>query len=77
MKIPRPYFSAALPIIITEPGKYITRSGEVVEVLEISTSRRSMYSAHGVYSDGVREAWHKSGRIFPTIDTVNDIVKKA
>ena len=75
MKIPPPYFSPLLPTIITGPGRYFTRCGEVVTVL--SVTGKSLYSCIGAYANGTRESWHKSGRIFPATDTTNDIIGTA
>ncbi|NCA91229.1 MAG: hypothetical protein EOM92_20720 [Gammaproteobacteria bacterium] len=55
--------------IIPGPGQYRTRAGELVVV----ESRRGRW-ADGRYSDGTRESWHRSGRIFPNLASSNDIV---
>lgn len=63
------------PIVITQPGQYITRGGETVTVT--AASWRHDFGCVGTYSDGVAERWHRSGRILATRETRNDIVKEA
>jgi hypothetical protein len=65
-----------LPEIITEPGQYQTRCGEVVTVVSISQKYRHDFENRGSYPNGVAERWHKSGRIFATSTTDNDIVAR-
>lgn len=72
MKFLPPYFSPCLPVVITAPGVYITRSGERVQV----THCVGRY-ATGYYSSDTPERWHNSGRIFPVTDTANDILSPA
>lgn len=69
------YFAplVARPIIITQPGSYRTRRGEVVTVAEVSISHD--FGCIGSYSDGTQERWHKSGRIFAGRETANDIIE--
>lgn len=62
-----------LPTIITKPGKYLTRNGETVVVWEISTKHDLGCIGH-YYQNGLPESWHKSGRIYATSETANDIV---
>lgn len=61
--------------VITTPGKYITRAGELVEVTEAST--RHDFNCTGTYSNGIREGWHKSGRLYFGQQSPNDIVRAA
>ncbi len=68
-KILPPYFPATLPVIITEPGIYLTRCGERVAVTYVAGHR-----AYGNYACGIKESWHKSGRLFPSTASTNDIV---
>lgn len=63
-----------LPAVIDGPGKYVTRCGEVVEI--VKSSNRHDYGCTGTYSNNVAERWHKSGRIFATKETANDVVSK-
>ena len=63
------------PVIIDEPGDYRTREGLVVEVHHAST--RHDAQCRGAYPDGVKERWHKSGRIFTGQESINDIISKA
>lgn len=66
------YFSPGLPIIITEPGQYVTRSGEVVTV---DVVKQSLYAdCRGRYSNGVEERWNCSGRIWTGQECQNDIL---
>lgn len=62
-----------LPVIVTESGAYVTRCGETVTIS--SASRKHDHGCVGAYSDGTAERWHKSGRVFATRETANDIVK--
>ena len=62
------------PVIITEPGTYITRCGERVTIETVST--RHDFGCRGVYSNGIVERWHKSGRIFAGVETQNDIIRR-
>ena len=61
-----------LPTIVTGPGTYLTRNGATVTIE--SASARNDLRCYGHYSSGVREGWHKSGRILATSETANDIV---
>ena len=63
-----------IPVIIDAPGEYITRCGEVVQVTQ--SSHRHNFGCIGTYSNNVREKWHKSGRIFATQESANDVVRK-
>lgn len=63
------------PDIITAPGEYVTRSGETVTVTD--ASRRHDFRCIGTYSNGIREGWHKSGRLYFGIESKNDIVRHA
>jgi hypothetical protein len=71
------YFAplVVLPTIIVEPGSYVTRSGEVVSVSAVS--RGYGFTCDGLYPNGVRERWHRSGRISASRETANDIVRAA
>lgn len=62
------------PIVIAEPGVYVTRCGEPVIVRAVS--RRHNFGCVGHYLNGVAERWHKSGRIFAGTETANDIVRQ-
>lgn len=64
----------SLPIIIAGPGKYLTRCGDLV-VVE-SFGRVANFSCVGSYPDGVKESWHRSGRLFANVISDNDIVTK-
>lgn len=61
-----------LPTIITKPGVYETRAGEKVQIL---VCRRDGFGCFGIYSSGIHERFHQSGRIFATSESTNDIVK--
>lgn len=66
-----------LPVIIDEPGKYVTRCGDVVTVTKVSS--RHDINCHGYYGERykTKERWHKSGRLYATTESFNDIVSKA
>lgn len=64
-----------LPTVVTGPGAYVTRCGETVTVDVAST--RHEFGCHGTYPGNIRESWHKSGRLFASRETANDIVKPA
>ncbi len=69
-----PLFS--LPVIINEPGEYLTRGGDRVTIDRAST--RHEFGCVGSYvACGTAEKWHMSGRILATSQTQNDIVRKA
>lgn len=64
-----------LPTIITKPGYYETRGGDVVKITKIS--EKHDLECEGIYVGTTTfDGWHKSGRLFATIETVNDIVKE-
>lgn len=64
-----------LPTVITEPGYYLTRSGEVVHVY--SVSKQHNFDCFGAYQeDGQHDSWHKSGRVYASRETDIDIVAK-
>lgn len=63
------------PDIITGPGQYVTRSGETVTITAAST--RQDFRCVGHYSNGIREGWHKSGRLYFGMESANDIVRAA
>ena len=62
-----------LPTVITKTGKYQTRNGETVLIRSVSD--RHNHSCIGTYSNGVEDGWHKSGRIYYSLESSNDIVK--
>lgn len=59
------------PKIITVPGQYKTRSGELVTVNALTQKH-----AFGLYSNGIEENWYLTGHIWPTKECQNDIVEK-
>lgn len=71
------YFAplVGLPAVITEPGAYLTRCGEPVQIK--ATSRRHDFGCAGLYPEGQAEHWHKSGRLFASRESLNDIVRRA
>lgn len=73
MRRPIPYeaFFLSKPVVITTPGQYVTRSGEVVEVDEAN----DYHWKFGRYPSGIRERWHCSGYIFSGRETPNDIIR--
>jgi hypothetical protein len=64
-----------LPVVITANGKYLTRSGEVVEVTVVSNNQD--LGCKGTYSTGQADSWHRSGRLFSMKHSMNDIVQAA
>ena len=63
-------------VIIDGPGKYLTRGGEVAIIEQAST--RHDLNCKGTYEAcGTVEGWHKSGRLFSTTESRNDIVSRA
>lgn len=64
-----------LPTIIIAPGRYKTRRGDTVAISH--ASKRHDFGCAGTYADGVREAWHRSGRLLAARETPNDIVSPA
>lgn len=63
------------PVIITAPGCYLTRAGELVTINVASW--RNDHGCVGTYSNGVADRWHRSGRIYPGMESGNDIVRAA
>jgi hypothetical protein len=64
-----------LPDVITQPGQYFTRAGEVVTVRRVSAKHD--FGCRGIYSTGQADGWHKSGRLYFGILSDNDIVRPA
>ena len=65
----------ALPVVITGPGKYIARSGEEVNIKV--AGGRVAFDCIGSYASGQTDAWNRSGRLYPGIESQNDIVRPA
>jgi len=78
MKILPHYYSVTLPVIIDGPGKYRTRCGETVVITHIQQGGGC--DRCGFYDTGeetpIRDRWHKSGRVYPSTDSNNDILEK-
>lgn len=70
------YFTAfiTLPTIITEPGRYLTRSGEKVNIFQANT--KHVFGCIGKYPEGIEDRWHKSGRLYAHTLSPNDIISK-
>lgn len=70
------YFASLVvrPTVISGPGKYVTRCGEIVEIVQ--SSHRHDYGCAGTYSNRTTERWHKSGRLFASRETANDVVAR-
>lgn len=75
---PRAYFTglAVLPVIVTAPGLYVTREGLVVQV-DVAGGKAAAFDCTGAYPNGVREHWHRSGRLYFGQPSCNDIVRAA
>ena len=71
------YFASmvTLPIVIDGPGRYVTRGGEIVTIETVG--RNHAFNCYGAYANGVRDSWHRSGRLFASITSSNDIVGAA
>lgn len=71
-----PYWIVSLcllnPTVVTGPGRYVTRGGEVVTVSSVNT-----FQAFGSYENGIKERWTVSGRVLPVYESPNDIVGPA
>lgn len=65
----------SLPVVIANVGKYITRNGEVVDVSVVSSNQD--LGCKGTYSSGQTEGWHRSGRLYSSKQSTNDIVQAA
>lgn len=61
-----------LPTVIKAPGQYLTRAGDLVTIDR--TSQRHDFGCVGRYADGIGEQWHRSGRIYASTATANDII---
>lgn len=61
-----------LPTVIDGAGKYVTRCGESAEIAQ--SSHKHDFGCIGTYSNGTTERWHKSGRLFASRETANDVV---
>jgi len=61
------------PDVISAPGEYVARSGEVVTIT-VASSRHD-HGCIGTYGNGIADRWHKSGRIFAGMESGNDIVR--
>ena len=68
------YFAdlVGLPAVVVAVGFYLTRAGELVHVDAVSA--RHDFGCTGSYANGAGERWHKSGRLFAGMLSVNDIV---
>ena len=71
-----------LPVIVTQPGDYVTRDGRRVTIHEVTQAMEYTYRAKGafwkMYRGKVRprgfQAWHVSGRLDVVRETAGDIV---
>ena len=67
------------PTVITEPGQYKTRCGEIVTV-ESTSAKHNDFENRGFYGTKearIDEGWHRTGRINASRETANDIVSRA
>lgn len=73
---PKAWFSSLVTknVVIAEPGEYITRGGEKVAIIKASSNHD--FGCRGKYATGQRDNWHKSGHVFFSKESVNDIVSK-
>jgi len=65
-----------LPVVITAPGQYETRRGEIVTVDTTAGKGAHRRNWHGRYENGVAESWHSSGRLYAGQTCANDIVRR-
>ncbi|MFL1449187.1 hypothetical protein ACI77O_12400 [Pseudomonas tritici] len=65
-----------LPVVITEPGEYLTRCGDTVTVATVS-DRHDLNNKGSYNACGTDDSWHKSGRILGSRETANDIICRA
>ena len=63
-----------MPPIITAPGQYRTRRGELVTITEVAKGH--MFACRGTYPCGTVDHWHKSGRLYAGRESINDIISK-
>jgi hypothetical protein len=63
------------PAVITAPGQYRTRGGEVVTITVACNNYWYNYCT-GIYPNGVADSWHRSGRLYSGTLSDNDIVEK-
>lgn len=68
-----PLFS--LPAVITEPGIYLTRGHELVDIKRVSS--RHDFGCEGSYIEhNIVDTFHKSGRLYATVESNNDILMR-
>jgi hypothetical protein len=64
-----------LPVIIDGAGWYETRQGERVHIRS-STNSPTSFGCIGRYEGGPCDGWHRSGRLYFTVKSMNDIIRK-
>ncbi len=62
------------PVVVTGPGLYETRGGELARVESVAA--KGLFRCRGAYACGISESWPVSGRIFPHMQSRNDLVRK-
>lgn len=65
-----------LPTVIDAPGEYRTRGGGRVTIKTASPAPMSA-DCTGAHENGVLDHWHRSGRIYAGMLSLNDIVARA
>jgi hypothetical protein len=70
-------FAGLVPLntVITSPGQYLTRGGETVTINKATTDHK--FGCHGAYASGALDCWHRSGRLYFTLESPNDIISAA
>ena len=64
-----------LPTVITVPGEYRARCGDLVAITRVST--RPDFGCLGMYlDDGIVDSWHCSGRLYFGRESMFDIVSR-
>ncbi len=74
----------SLPTVITAPGRYRTRAGEIVTIDRVGRPEHLSFAdvdpraglADGHYPNGVTEVWDVSGRLLPFSQSDNDIIHR-
>lgn len=65
---------ALQPRVVTGPGEYETRGGRTVRIHTVA--ERGLFCCEGVHDCGTPDRWPLSGRIFPTLLSEHDLVRK-
>lgn len=73
--VEHPFFFE-LPEIITKPGLYRSRCGEIITVTDIGRgSVFEQWGVKGTFPEGIEEKWNVNGRRYSSQETMHDIVE--